>query len=1021
MSRIVNTSTIQRGLAFLCLLAVLETQVICAQTPWKDAQSALKSQDYATAARLLQHIVEEDAAKAEGGATPEAVLALAQAYAGLREKERTYFWFKEYLKTGASRYASGETATVLLAMPFFGARDYEAVTTLWKITAKAREAEGNSERVEHAEKGVAINFKCWIGELVSRNKSSEAASIFEQRESDAGAERISTIDSVRAGLTKEVSAALSVGPQINLATEKLARLELFCSRVPCEDKSDQAFLDAKAAFDVAVARSEISSAEKAIERILHTWSKGAVKQSFEKDLMDSRITLGVLKGDADGVIKAVRQYDDWSQAHQKKQDRLSFLLHDATVNCWAAGLFVEAENYFQQFKDAKKEAGNLPADLRINEAMADFLLITRTGDAAKIKPSILRLARVLKDEGAQISQEQIDGFAHAESGDVVAKSDLYLKQQAQVAQLNGQLAKAAAIYRQLIRSCEQKGLGRSDRNCIDYQLSLGLCLSNLGHKDEANKELWDGWLAAKASGISLSNWITPLQTLAEGLLEIDAKRSLEVSSAVNKVIPPNVPGRTISAGMEAVALDRVGRRADALQVASTAIKNAKVSLSSILTIEDEAQKRSYQRMLAQTMTRLFTLKDGTISGDAGLMLKGIILAALDEKILHGQKRNISEAAQAGKSALSLTCSDIQARLPQNVAVVDYIKTPELPGSADSIYGAVLITAKTSQWIELGDSVEIDSKVASVRSEMTSGIIEGTTVAYLRDIYSVLWREIEKNLSSEIDRVVVCPDGPLHNIPFSMLIRDDASFVIQHYELAYASSSRDTMQAANWATIPSNASLLSICPSFPGRLLVPKESRPKQLAGGSVITLDGATEADVRKAQKADILHIATHGEFLDNIKATAELDRPVILLTGGDKTTKEWRTKKEITASANDNVLSATEMLELKLDCRLLFFACCLSGSGDVVDWEGKFGFRRALTLSGAGVAITALWEISSPYSATFVPKFYDTLTKHPDPVQALAITQREQIQQFLQKNPSDGLLMSINYVGPFVAELRGF
>jgi hypothetical protein len=55
------------------------------------------------------------------------------------------------------------------------------------------------------------------------------------------------------------------------------------------------------------------------------------------------------------------------------------------------------------------------------------------------------------------------------------------------------------------------------------------------------------------------------------------------------------------------------------------------------------------------------------------------------------------------------------------------------------------------------------------------------------------------------------------------------------------------------------------------------------------------------------------------------------------------------------------------------------------------------------------------------VPKFYEALAEHGDPVQALALTQRGQIKELVGKDATDGVLLSIQNVGPFVAELRGF
>jgi len=277
---------IRSAIAGLLLSTLLSSHTVSAENRWKEAQTALEAKDYATSAGLLKRILEENATEREGVSVPDAIFALAQSYAGLKQPGPTFFWFKEYVRTGGSRYRPPETAAIILQGPFVAIKDYESIATLWKITAAAGNTPSSPDRVARAEKLVASNFKNWIAKLGNTNKACEAASIFEQHGADAGSERLSTIELIQVNFRKEIWGALAVGPQVDIASEKLQRLESFCSTVACDPYGEQALLDAKVAFDVGVARNDAIRTEKAMGRLEKAWSKSDLGPTLERHILD---------------------------------------------------------------------------------------------------------------------------------------------------------------------------------------------------------------------------------------------------------------------------------------------------------------------------------------------------------------------------------------------------------------------------------------------------------------------------------------------------------------------------------------------------------------------------------------------------------------------------------------------------------------------------------------------------------------------------------------------------------------
>src|SRR6185369_2345529 len=103
----------------------------------------------------------------------------------------------------------------------------------------------------------------------------------------------------------------------------------------------------------------------------------------------------------------------------------------------------------------------------------------------------------------------------------------------------------------------------------------------------------------------------------------------------------------------------------------------------------------------------------------------------------------------------------------------------------------------------------------------------------------------------------------------------------------------------------------------------------------------ASEAALKKAAAPPIVHIATHGFFLDDLSPGRPIQNPLVraglALAGANRRAGQGQ----------DGVLTALEASGLNLwGTRLVTLSACDTGLGEVRNGEGVYGFRRALVMA---------------------------------------------------------------------------
>lgn len=422
------------------------------------------------------------------------------------------------------------------------------------------------------------------------------------------------------------------------------------------------------------------------------------------------------------------------------------------------------------------------------------------------------------------------------------------------------------------------------------------------------------------------------------------------------------------------------------------------------------------------------------------------------------KGDETKATETEKSAVrprhSITTGNIQNALPQGSALIEFIKFLNLDWTGRDVlhlpinehYVAWVLTPKGDlHFIDLGDAEQIDVVVRRVIRDMhlvaelyTNGEIPRPddpvvlrSRENLMELSNKLWKKELSALLGGVDKLLLSPDGELNRVPFSALLDRHGEYLINKYsEITYVTSGADILRAGLPRAEPEQALFLVANPDYDyhggmqrrnSKILqaeggrqrlffpaLPHTEREAEIisplvSGGEhqkhILTRDRATKAAVKAARRPRVLHLATHGFFLEEEAAefrgkdaragwTARyvdvLARGGLALTGANHGANQ---------SGEDNgLLTALEVTGMDLSgTDLVVLSACDTGIGKNETGEGVFGLRRAFALAGAKNLLMSLWPVFDEHTANEMKAFY-TYRQTLSPAQALHEAQRDTI-----------------------------
>jgi CHAT domain-containing protein len=302
-------------------------------------------------------------------------------------------------------------------------------------------------------------------------------------------------------------------------------------------------------------------------------------------------------------------------------------------------------------------------------------------------------------------------------------------------------------------------------------------------------------------------------------------------------------------------------------------------------------------------------------------------------------------------------------------------------------------------VENGKSLE--TKYISFYRNAMMGQIED------RYSYDKFWLPIKKNLRG-VSRVYLSADGVYNQINLNALKNPSTNqYVLDEIDLRYItntadllreSSSKDIVQAVLVGrpsyTIDVTAenlpdagetdgyglrNLLSEelagfreqsfadLPGTEKEIVMIRQTLERQLINVTTLKGNEATEENVKHVISPGILHIATHGFFVeDSANVINPMIRSGVILAGVRNTER---------SSSEDGILTAYEATHLNLDeTELVVLSACETGLGEVRNGEGVYGLQRAIIVAGSNNLLMSLWKVDDAATAELMSNLYSGL-----------------------------------------------
>ena len=300
--------------------------------------------------------------------------------------------------------------------------------------------------------------------------------------------------------------------------------------------------------------------------------------------------------------------------------------------------------------------------------------------------------------------------------------------------------------------------------------------------------------------------------------------------------------------------------------------------------------------------------------------------------------------------------------------------------------------------------------AELRSavQLLSGTFDqrtGADAAPAAGLFRQLLEQPLRELPRGIRRLILVPDGALHQLPFAALRASaQAPPLVSRFELAAVPSA--TLWLSWTAHRPPTAPIPALAladPPLPGAGPRPAAAKERgavfasgirlgplpyarqesqavvrHLGGGSVRRSgEDASEAFLKTAplRRFAILHFATHA-----VTDEAHPDRSGVLLAPG--------------AANQDGLLQIREIVDLNLNGRIVVLSACSSNTGVLLRGEGVMSLARAFFQAGAHTVVASLWRLRDDEAAELFDRFYRHLGRGASVAAALRSAQRELIEE---------------------------
>ena len=255
------------------------------------------------------------------------------------------------------------------------------------------------------------------------------------------------------------------------------------------------------------------------------------------------------------------------------------------------------------------------------------------------------------------------------------------------------------------------------------------------------------------------------------------------------------------------------------------------------------------------------------------------------------------------------------------------------------------------------------------------VISSQRPAFLKvtSLREILYRMLVQPFEEHLDDTPLCiiPHGFIHHFPFGALFDGD-TYLVEKYRICYAPSS----------------TVLKICLEKEGKrrkeylVMGYSQNRKYERSETDSIAeilgtrpLDPQMDVFLRECSHMDVIHLASHGAFLedDPLNSYVELQ---------------------------DGRLNAKNVFNLHLKADLVVLSACESGVNEVAGGDDLMGLERAFLSAGAQSMIHSLWPVYGVSTTELMVQVYENLMNGQSKLDSLRNAQVEMLHSNRFNNP---------------------
>lgn len=315
------------------------------------------------------------------------------------------------------------------------------------------------------------------------------------------------------------------------------------------------------------------------------------------------------------------------------------------------------------------------------------------------------------------------------------------------------------------------------------------------------------------------------------------------------------------------------------------------------------------------------------------------------------------------SKQSTAVNNIQERLlDQNTAFLEYFV------GDNSVFLISITTDQQSVFQIPVDSLQTNiSNIRKLLRPAGSSTSDFKQYAALtHKLYNTFLKPAISNLPSEINTLIIAPDGPFHYIPLDLLLTSppnakswskNTPYLLKDYNVTYGYSASVLLEQSSLSTSRELPSVIAFAPTYDTNMASLNNQQEvtqiQQLMPTKTYIGEAANRAAYFNAvDKNSILHLATHAIVNEH-----NVDSTFIALSSGDH-------------------LYMNDIYSQSSNASMVVLSACKTGLGTLKRGEGVMSLARAFSTSGIPSTTMSMWSVNDLTTIQIMNAYYKQLSQ---------------------------------------------